>query len=89
MWKTIRVKENPVIFTRSSTPEGNWMHLTLPDGCEGKHIRVTVEEEVSECCEKWRGKSIYTIDEASRFQAGGTVLMHQEPEFCPRCGRKL
>jgi len=55
----------------------------------GKHTRVTVEEEVSECCEKWRGKSIYTIEDASRFQAGGTVLMHQEPEFCPRCGRKL
>jgi hypothetical protein len=47
----------------------------------GKHIRVTVEEEVSECCEKWRGHSIPC--------PSGGWLAPGWAKFCPECGRKL
>lgn len=57
--------------------------------CEGDRVGITIERAVNTCCEKWRRKSIYTIDELSVVRAGGTVLMHQEPTFCPECAGKL
>ena len=45
---------------------------------DGKAVRVTVEEEVNECCEKWRGH--YSCALADK----GCVFA-----FCPECGRKL
>jgi hypothetical protein len=51
-------------------------------GVLGKRIRVTVEEEVSECCEKWRGG--VTLGKMAAAWDWKT-----EAKFCPECGRKL
>ncbi|MFA6270850.1 MAG: hypothetical protein WC657_06625 [Candidatus Paceibacterota bacterium] len=59
-------------------------------GFRGDNVRVTVEEIVSECCEKWRGKHVATreLDSTSiriRYLVGEECC----PTFCPECGRKL
>jgi len=46
--------------------------------------RVTVEEYVNECCEKWRGGAYST------HPLGKTGMVFCESvKFCPECGRKL
>ncbi|MFA5053648.1 MAG: hypothetical protein WC565_06305 [Parcubacteria group bacterium] len=45
-------------------------------------IRMTVEEEVSECCEKWRGG--VTLGKMAAAWDWKT-----EAKFCPECGRRL
>jgi hypothetical protein len=65
--------------------------LAVPiSGLIGRHIRVTVEEEVGECCEKWRGASTWrntvsTFGSTSACSLTGPTY----PAFCPECGRKL
>ena len=49
---------------------------------EDTKYRVTVEAEVSECCEKWRCEDMWT-----RFEAA--LRCQCVPSFCPQCGRKL
>ncbi|MFA5054372.1 MAG: hypothetical protein WC565_09950 [Parcubacteria group bacterium] len=49
----------------------------------GKKYRVTVEEEVSECCEAWRGSL------AHAYKGGVRARFAGEPKFCPECGRRL
>jgi hypothetical protein len=63
-----------------------------------QRIRITVEEEVNECCEKWRG-----MTEGSDFCRDGSrwlpirvyasplaiTKLHGPVRFCPECGRKL
>ena len=59
-------------------------------GVLGKRIRVTVEEEVSECCEKWRGAGIWrssVTTEGTTSECSSVWPCY--PTFCPECGRKL
>ena len=62
----------------------------------GKHIRVTLEEEVGECCEKWRG----LLGGSPKFTDGTAWLqifvggqagyhLHGPVVYCPTCGKKL
>jgi len=63
----------------------------------GRNIRITIDEEVSECCERWRGASMWrsssvTVATSSPvFPSASSVCtsgpMH--PTYCPECGRKL
>lgn len=54
------------------------------DGFVGKRVRVTVEEEVGECCEKWQGpRNVYRPTDFDPLLADYTA------KFCPECGRKL
>ncbi len=57
----------------------------------GKHIRVTVEEEASKCCEKWRAGVAVACDwydDTTSPQVGG-VRCVIAPDFCAKCGKKL
>jgi len=45
----------------------------------GRNIRIRMEEEVSECCEKWRGKYVVPTDS----------LEIERVRFCPTCGKRL
>lgn len=86
MWKTIFSDEservpgpdmrhgNTILY---SNPDWLWVRVA---NVAGKHIRVTVEEEVSECCEKWRGH---------RSCEYGTGAQQAVFKFCPECGGKL
>jgi hypothetical protein len=56
----------------------------------GRNIRITMEEEVNECCEKWRGASIWrnsvsTCGSTSACSSVGPTY----PAFCPECGKRL
>lgn len=51
----------------------------------GGLISVTVEEDVSECCEKWRGKELAALGAEGAI----TVLVHTYPIHCPECGKRL
>jgi hypothetical protein len=51
----------------------------------GGSVRVTVEEEVSECCEKWRVGT--TRVQWSNGCNDVTYIVN--PKFCPECGKKL
>jgi hypothetical protein len=46
--------------------------------------RVTIEEQVSECCEKWRGRSAFVVGVGYQHPAHKVLA-----SFCPECGRKL
>lgn len=58
----------------------------------GKRFRVTVEEEVNECCEKWRGRVASADAKVASTINGGflyTEVHSCRPTFCPECGRRL
>ncbi len=58
--------------------------MTIPvKGMIGKRVRVTVEEEVSECCEKWRDGATVSFNALLWTAPFGGI------KFCPECGRKL
>ena len=73
--------------------------VTLPPGgapftvgaARGCTRRVTVEEEVSECCEKWRGQDVCTralmvaYPKYEKYVIGARCV----PTFCPECGKRL
>jgi hypothetical protein len=58
---------------------------------KGKFVRVTIEEAVSECCEKWRGYlhpgggiPMLRVNEPGRYSdLVGPVI------YCPTCQKKL
>jgi hypothetical protein len=50
----------------------------------GNRVTITIEEAVSECCEKWRGVKVWRGTTAS-FVSLGPV----SPIYCPECGKKL
>jgi hypothetical protein len=54
----------------------------------GKMMRVTIEEAVDECCEKWRGNYAF-----STWNYGGPAWVCDanriRPTFCPECGKRL
>jgi hypothetical protein len=52
----------------------------------GKRIRVTVEEEVSECCEKWRGAAVSYHHVHGELMGGGGGYV---ATYCPECGKRL
>jgi hypothetical protein len=60
-----------------------------------RHTRVTVEEEVPECCEKWRGKLVGNDacrDGSVWLQVRGPATMEKllgPVFFCPECGGRL
>jgi len=56
-------------------------------GFRGDKLRVTVEEEVSECCEKWRRGYIF----GSVNRPGAVYCLNDglAVRFCPECGKKL
>jgi hypothetical protein len=57
-------------------------------------LRVTVEEEVNECCEKWRD-ALYTVPRSSGSPQRWVVRKSKDDVllgpfvFCPECGKKL
>ena len=51
---------------------------------EDTKYRVTVEEEVRDCCERWRGR---VLEGYSRREID--VRPVHLFAFCPECGRKL
>ncbi len=73
MWKRISQTEY--------TANGEMHGVTVPVP-NGHRMRVTVEEEVNECCEKWRGR--YACLMRNWEVEGGADCV-----FCPECGRKL
>jgi hypothetical protein len=80
MWRKVYTREDPSVFPKGAAPYGDWIHLNLLKQTQGHRIRVTVEEEVSECCEKWRGHI------SCQYLPSGT----RDPfKFCPECGKKL
>jgi hypothetical protein len=66
----------------------NTSELRIPVvGMAEKTMRVTVEEEVSECCTLWRGKDVRV-----QLSYDGRWLPPPQPgpfKFCPECGRRL
>ncbi len=56
--------------------------LSIVRNLKDRAVRVTVEEEVSECCEKWRGG--VTLGKMAAAWDWKT-----EAKFCPECGRQL
>lgn len=86
VWSEERTAETHVTVSRPDGadiselfyPDGG-MIVPIPRGCSGARIRVTVDEAVDDCCEKWRG---------SRCAPSLTALSIQ-PSFCPECGKKL
>jgi hypothetical protein len=82
-WKKIYEVEHPVFAEDAAKSLDGFRFL-------GKHVRVTVEEEVSECCERWRGASVWrsivtTEGTTSACSSDGPYY----PRFCPECGRPL
>lgn len=70
--------------------------LCIPgDNYLGKHIRVTIEADISACCEKWRALTVMNNAEgvAARcfhIYLGPNLMTVQGPvEYCPGCGKKL
>ena len=56
-------------------------HAPLPPD---KEIRITYEEYISECCEKWRGlRNVYRPTDFD------PILADYAAKFCPECGNKL
>ena len=69
-WKVVKQLEHLV------PAEGKHeLDVTMTKRLLGKKIRITIEEEVKECCEKWR----------RYFEVFG----HAEATHCPECGEKL
>ena len=64
----------------------------FPDGyARSGRYRIVVEEEVSECCEKWRGQDVCTralmvsYPKYEKYVIGARCV----PTFCPECGKRL
>lgn len=97
-WKKICEKATRAVFDMprsqcADIDDGElvgWMARQV--GRTGKSLRVTVEEEVSECCEKWIG---WLAVSCSRLEQGerGTFIYGVKgcagAKFCPECGKKL
>jgi hypothetical protein len=89
MWKQVHQEEHVDVrphlyYDGTSTPAVYFLAVPI-EGLVGKHIRVTVEEEVSECCEKWRGADAIAREWTSTASMSWTV----RAKFCPECGRRL
>ena len=87
-WKTVYQGEVEQVTKDTSGLVGKQALFSLGlDGFVGKRVRVTVEQEVSECCEKWRGAMVTRLlalrDPDSWMNVG------YQARFCPECGRKL
>ena len=61
-----------------------------------RKFRVTIEQEVSECCERWRGKLAVACDKIIAEECHPTIVLgdihvQSSPpaKFCPECGKKL
>ncbi len=97
MWRQIFSDESKSVpgsdmyNTRTIMYSGpDWLWVRVAD-VTGKHIRVTVEEEVSECCEKWRAGVAVACDwydDTTSPKVGG-VRCVIAPDFCAKCGKKL
>jgi hypothetical protein len=56
----------------------------------GRNIRIRIEEEVYECCEKWRGADVWRMSTSySGTSTSKSVSDPIHPTFCPECGSKL
>ena len=69
------------LYDRILNPDGPG--YVVGASAEGRRVRITVEEEVSECCEKWRDVKV------ARTLPHGSTMFDLKPKFCPECGRKL
>ena len=59
---------------------------------KANRYRITVEEEVSECCEKWRGETIRIPSPHIVCREDCPAYVYYDTRlamFCPECGRKL
>jgi hypothetical protein len=54
----------------------------------GRRFRIIVEEEVSECCAKWRGMTILGARGIS-VCSDPLLMVDAKPLFCPECGKGL
>jgi hypothetical protein len=52
----------------------------------GRNIRITMEEEVSACCERWRGD---WLNLCGTLPSGARVTHGIKCSFCPECGKRL
>ena len=97
-WKQIDVREcGPGGMCGATVNSGlidqgalsRWMHCEAM--AKNRMVRVTVEEEVNDCCEKWRAKQAwttqYTYDESTYVCASS--LYSVDAKFCPECGKRL
>ena len=64
------------------SPDGRWLYVPIERSLHGKHIRVTVEEAVDDCCEKWRRQYASIL-------VDGKIKYGVYCGFCPECGSKL
>ena len=93
-WKKICEKATRAVFDMprsqcADIDDGElvgWMARQV--GRTGKSLRVTVEEEVSECCEKWRGVHVGTADKTTEYMSW-EIYDEGTAKFCPECGKKL
>lgn len=78
MWKKIAVKEGDAAreFLKRSG------YSTFAPG----KIRITLEEEVNECCDKWREDNKRILCDSIRYRTFGS---HMVFKFCPECGKTL
>jgi hypothetical protein len=83
-WKKLRTYE---WLARDHRCAGADDLCAMVKGLCGKHIRVTVEEEVKECCEKWWGKDVCSREclGLGRYVIGARCI----PTHCPECGKRL
>ena len=59
--------------------------------CISKRVRITIEEEVKECCEKWRKRDsvLHRITFNSAGEVHSVADEKYSPVYCPECGEKL
>ena len=85
MWKVTKQREYE---------SGRYDIVIRAQDYPGRRIRLTVEEEISKCCEKWRG-TLYAVSQADGPTERWLVLKSDHNmllgpfNFCPECGRKL
>jgi len=60
-------------------------------GYDGKRLRITIEEEVKECCETWRNGNSTLVRFTHRSGGQNSSFSEERyiPTHCPDCGEKL
>ena len=83
-WKVVHQEEGEAVHHVTLTENGGCkLKKYMIVGIEplvGKRVRITVEEEVKDCCERWRGRIVY--GEAK------TMMIGEHPSFCECCPPK-
>ena len=83
-WKEVYKRDEVKVFGVDDTTSGDWIHASGLN--KNKQYRVTIEEEVKECCASWRGNTVTGTIHAPN---GTTSFFGFSPMHCPECGEKL